>query len=330
MLRGYAALLVAAFHLHAAALNEGNDKSLWNFFSSGGIGVDIFFVISGFIILKSAQQRHYWTSTTFLLRRALRIFPLYWLALSTSIALGLGLYLSAGDPSHLYDPLSIIDDIFLLPQSDYIMIVSWTLTIEFFFYILFAIFFKPRISLFFCTLGFWSLTSIIISFIYPERGMLEFIFHPAVPALAFGAVIAFGFGNLSTKSAVMCCFAGTAGLLSNIAFDFSSDAPAYRAITAGIPSAFLVCGVINLNFRFSAFHDQLGNASYALYLFHIPVYLVSGFAIEKILNFNPYHSDITMFFMLISALFISLLVHHLYDAPIQKFAKLSMGKITSL
>ncbi|MBP9743591.1 MAG: acyltransferase [Burkholderiales bacterium] len=81
-LRGIAALLVLLYH--ATWLSIVNNQYVYalNIFKQGQIGVDLFFVLSGFIIaymhwsqinLKNGVVAKYW------LKRFFRIYPLYWI-----------------------------------------------------------------------------------------------------------------------------------------------------------------------------------------------------------------------------------------------------------
>lgn len=59
MLRGVAATLVVLFHLQAAALFEGHDPGLLAWFVGGEVGVDVFFVLSGFVIFHAVEGRRH-------------------------------------------------------------------------------------------------------------------------------------------------------------------------------------------------------------------------------------------------------------------------------
>lgn len=85
ILRGLAATMVAAYHLRGAALSEGFDPGVFDYFVGGEIGVHVFFVISGFIIYFVSVQRSSMTWLSFIVARFWRIFPTYWAILSLYI-----------------------------------------------------------------------------------------------------------------------------------------------------------------------------------------------------------------------------------------------------
>ncbi len=72
-LRGYAAVAVVAFHVVAFRLAPVG----WGKLAGGARGVEIFFVISGFIMFWVARAEPF---GTFWRRRVIRIVPLYWCA----------------------------------------------------------------------------------------------------------------------------------------------------------------------------------------------------------------------------------------------------------
>nr|WP_243466002.1 acyltransferase [Sodalis glossinidius] len=91
-LRGIAAMSVLFFHYRFYLRgNDASGYSLWDIlFGWGIIGVDVFFVISGFIMVYTT---HYYSdgwhsSTRFLLNRAARVIPLYYFCLLVAFLLG--------------------------------------------------------------------------------------------------------------------------------------------------------------------------------------------------------------------------------------------------
>lgn len=127
VLRGLGALLVVFYH---AAMRVTGDSP--TAFPHGQLGVDIFFVISGIVIYLSGRRL---SAGGFLIRRLLRVVPLYWLLLLISLA---------GDAARgSYGPYQISNYLLsfvFIPSHDQPttvfppVIVGWTLNYEMFFY----------------------------------------------------------------------------------------------------------------------------------------------------------------------------------------------------
>lgn len=132
--RAVAALSVLIFH---AAQRSGLD------FAIGARGVDLFFVISGFIMWTVSIERET-TPSAFMIARVKRIVPLYWIATSFLV---LGALLGAFPTlrqelsgSHVLQSLLFIPHV--SPGSGEIwpvLVPGWTLNLEMFFYGLFAV-----------------------------------------------------------------------------------------------------------------------------------------------------------------------------------------------
>lgn len=76
MLRGVAATLVVLFHLQAASVAEGHDPGVLRWFLGGEVGVDVFFVLSGFVIFHAMLGRTDRGATGFCARASGGSFPL--------------------------------------------------------------------------------------------------------------------------------------------------------------------------------------------------------------------------------------------------------------
>ena len=145
-LRGVAALLVLATHLQSSIV--GFYPSGWlaahptaaRVLEHGAIGVDVFFLISGFIVFLAARRViHAGRGVrVFLLKRFLRIFLPYWpiaLALAAAYSLLPGLS-AAAEPIQL----NWLKSLTLIPGGgDYSLSVAWTLSFELFFYLLLGV-----------------------------------------------------------------------------------------------------------------------------------------------------------------------------------------------
>lgn len=139
VLRGYAAILVVVTHLW----NTGAIAGTLRFSRIGGFGVDIFFVISGFIMCYSLRDHIYpRDSIHFLRKRIERVYPVYLIILIPFLT---EYFYSAKGAEGSIDPLFVLGNILLLPSffggENYRMLVgpSWTLTYELFFYTMFAV-----------------------------------------------------------------------------------------------------------------------------------------------------------------------------------------------
>lgn len=132
--RGIAALLVVAVHARSHLIQASGPFPGADLFTFGHVGVDFFFVLSGFIILhvhagdvgRPERLGHY------LQRRVTRVLPLYWVILALSLLLVL--------VRHPLPPLpTLVTSVLLLPLPVPLLVpVAWTLQHEMVFYALFA------------------------------------------------------------------------------------------------------------------------------------------------------------------------------------------------
>jgi exopolysaccharide production protein ExoZ len=133
-LRALAVGLVVMTHLKYAG--DFSDVS-WIRNHAGAAGVDIFFVISGFVISSSAESLGF-DATRFFENRVTRVAPLYWL---TSLPLLVSMLKNGRPVSHG----SLVDSFLFLPLADFgglsrdINPMGWSLSFELWFYVLFSI-----------------------------------------------------------------------------------------------------------------------------------------------------------------------------------------------
>lgn len=170
-LRGVAALSVVLFHaggLVGSVKYHGNATIQW--LTSGfDLGVDLFFVLSGFVISAPLfLGRSVPTPSAFLANRALRIYPL---VITTVLIFGLSGTVFEGD----INMGNLLASALLLPSyDDPTPIVLWTLRQEVLFYLVFTItLMNCRIGFFLLTL--WGTASAVIASNHWLWGVL---FHP--------------------------------------------------------------------------------------------------------------------------------------------------------
>src|SRR4028118_1001480 len=160
--RGIGALLVVMFHLNEISTGILNQVTFFNLFQAGWSGVDYFFVLSGFIMVyvhRSAIGKKDQLKS-FLVKRAVRIYPIYWIITLTVWCLFLVIPVFANNQDLSLG--NVIVSLLLIPQKDQpILEVGWTLIYELNFYLLFsiAIRLKPKHSV--PLLSAWLLVTIL-------------------------------------------------------------------------------------------------------------------------------------------------------------------------
>lgn len=141
-LRGAAALFVVFFHLRNLISSVIPGINLGDLlFGEGSAGVDIFFVISGYIIALSTNDKLRSTSRSFIIKRFFRLYPPFIICLLLFVIV-LGLQ------GRTYSSVDIMRSAFMLhsnystdaPYFGYnILYPAWTLTYEVYFYIVFCV-----------------------------------------------------------------------------------------------------------------------------------------------------------------------------------------------
>lgn len=282
VMRAVAAGLVAYYHLQAmlAGLYDSADV----YFPA--IGVDIFFVISGFVMFISNPEMTK-NAVPFILLRLVRIVPLYWIATGVLVLFFLLGFRPSGlmalDAETLVRSLFFIQSEFENGRHDLILVLGWTLIYELFFYVVLALtfFMRSRVASFLAVLlVFAGCVGIGVLFPALPRGVafftrpiiLEFLFGAALALLVLaGRARGVVLGRRAAGVAVACII-----LASGLVLASELSAPgvpgASRVIVWGVPSLMIVAGLVGLEYAGYALKGRvallLGAASYALYLFH--------------------------------------------------------------
>jgi exopolysaccharide production protein ExoZ len=284
-LRAIAALAVVAGHTGDYLMAQnGFVPPLLRWFH-GPAGVDVFFVISGFVMTLSSgrllKKEH--PARIFLWRRILRIVPLYWLLTTVKIILLLVRpRLSAHPTPSVWNMVSsylFIPSYGASGEIRPVIVVGWTLSFEMMFYVFFAIALaRSRKRIGEIEQG-W-----LLGFLVPSvgaLGLLGFLRTKNWPDwTAFADPIVFEFlagvgiawltlgGRLAgRKTSVALVLLGLAGL---IFFVPGNALFATRSLAWGIPASVIVLGVVSLEPVIGKILPRwlllLGNASYSIYL----------------------------------------------------------------
>lgn len=240
------------------------------------VGVDMFFVVSGFIMWVVGSRAGE-TPGLFLLRRVIRIVPLFWVAiLGWALLIKIGLFgwitLNAENllQSLLFIPHYHLDH----PGRIWpIMIPGWTLTYEAFFYVFFtAILFVPlRLRLValvlsmggLVTLGFVLKPEAALPYTYTSPLLLEFLGGCLVGALWQAAP-----GGMARNAGLLVL---SIALFVWLGPQVSSADYAPRALAFGLPAVLFVSAIVGLEPHLPRMRwlEKIGDASYSIYLFHL-------------------------------------------------------------
>lgn len=328
VLRGIAALMVVFFHLapHWALdplLQTTDSLTHWGF-----SGVDIFFVLSGYVVYQSADKKTF-SLPPFMVRRAMRIYLGYW-------PVFLILFFMPLLEQPVPELKKIITSALLLNPLlwDNWLPTAWSLTYELYFYIWIAIIcsfrWLPRISIIaiFCAIllawniGWYAFDPVRVQdglhpLRFPLTGMgLEFLVgaawahsrkrfqilqtHPW-PWIFFGLVLVVTGFSIGTTShffdRVEVLRAGSYGL-------------------AGFGFLLIALAIADLHWRAPRFLVAVGDASYSLYLLH-PI-LLTAFGVLRFRTIAPDSSWLLPFLLLmpVAMVLLSLLWFRWVEKPV--------------
>ena len=290
ILRALAAWGVVFHHYVQGFHDFSSDIAIWKFFTiADKFGVDVFFVISGFIMAWTLAHRRY-EPDDFLYRRLLRIVPAYWVMTLVFIAT-LSLTPSKLTSFFDWDISTLALSLIFVPHENAstslttfpVLTVGWTLNYEIFFYIWLStlLWISPRHWLLTCTTSL-----LLLPYIWPNWLRYEVAGSALLHEFAFGLIIGTFYANLKKRGDWPTVLPGIALLISGL-FLYSSvyngeplldfrQTPVFWRIgdpTKHISAALLVASAL----AFEPFLHQiplrnalvsLGNMSYSTYLAH--------------------------------------------------------------
>jgi exopolysaccharide production protein ExoZ len=335
ILRGVSALAVLLFHSRLLAITKlGARDSFWNYFKFGHGGVDVFFVLSGFIMyyIHEKDFGNPERLKSFLLKRGIRIYPVYWII---TLAVLPAFFLAPEEiKAYKSSFWFIIQCLTLFPVNGLPIIPpAWSLSHEVKFYCLFALAILLPNRFAFWIIGLiamFSLGACLVQ-LFPEthslagtlsqKHLLFFLINPYNLEFAAGSLCAYVLNGYSIKKNGVILGAGIFLFLVVAIFDNMGQLAVNWLIPCyGISSAVLVFGAAACNFQSSSpvFRSFvfLGDVSYSLYLIHYPLCTLVCILMLKlgIVKFGGiYMATLLMvFFVLLS----SCLFHRLVERPI--------------
>ena len=340
-LRGLAILLVVFLH----------NFRFMNYFFFGWLGVDLFFVISGFLItgilVDSLDQPHYLRN--FYMRRLLRIFPLYYLTLIICFFI-LPLFRDLHfDPvyyknnqAYMWTYLQNWLFIFKPPATDQSLLHTWSLAVEEQFYLfwpLLILIIRNKGRLLFFALLLLVIVGIARYVVYrldiAELGYASLFTFTRIDGLCIGAAVSLimrmnpALLRNNTPYIVLLFAAG------NFAFYFINRDQGFGLpylAFIGYTTFAMLFGLLVfeaadgrsrlIHYLFAnPFMKFFGKISYALYVFHWPVYLLTFDRLRQALSssLSPSLASISSATLATGiAILLSVFSYHYFEKPFLK------------
>ncbi|GFE73337.1 acyltransferase [Novosphingobium sp. TCA1] len=330
--RALAAVCVVLHHaLETSGGMPGSFSPDW-LTTAGAGGVDVFFVISGFIMAhtcfgaSSGNTRTMPSAAAFLQRRAIRIYPLYWLACLAMLSLmAMGFLrsrvLSFGD---------VLTALALMPGGQPIIGVAWTLVYEMYFYLVFALCLlaqSRKAAL--VGMGVTLAAMPLLALGLPSSSLRDFLTDPIPLEFLMGLGLAWLYPTLKAR----LCGTWPAAMLVLFGLILMHGAPLLvphdnthglegvaRVATWGVAGLAIVAGLLampDLKGQLTRMAVALGDASYALYLSHAFVLMGYGLLLrhDAVAGIPQYLLVVPVVLL---ACLVGLAVHALVERPLLK------------
>ena len=334
-LRGFAALAVVVHHTGGYVKRYFEPTLLFeDKFSIGFAGVDLFFVISGFII--HFTSKNYLNNPSklkeYLKKRLIRVYPIYWI-ITTILFISSWLIVeildknifSIGYPNTL---IAYIQTYLLLPLHFAINPVTWTLSYELFFYLCFAILIISErlwiIPALILAVSFYNIFIDVPEIVEVKLNYFNFIFSGYNFEFMFGFLIYPLYEKIKLSNIIsVILLIISISIIALFGYDIGDYDSYKRVLTFGLPSGLILLSLLNLEnnnaISFPKITLTLGDASYALYLIHFPMMLLMN-KIPQILgyNFSAIQEVWYSYFIIISMVISSIYVHKWIEMPVAK------------
>ena len=278
VLRALAAFLVVIVHLQVLATFSGLPSGIT---AAGNCGVDLFFVISGLIMVVTTAQRDQ-SAGEFMRNRVTRIVPLYWVV--TIVVFCLAIAAPSLFQSTTVSPSALLKSLGFVPyaRADGVMapivFVGWSLNYEMMFYVMFALGMLLSGSRALGQIFTITMLGLCVGagqLFQPSDAVIRFYSSPVTCEFGGGIILGMFFvsGRLPRSAsarfpALMVGLMGFVAML--VAPQIWPDAD--RSVVCGLPAffvvgSFLIAESAGLAFK-ASWLQLLGAASYAIYLTH--------------------------------------------------------------
>jgi exopolysaccharide production protein ExoZ len=336
-LRGAAGLIVVIAHVSGTnGFEQRVFGTRWTSWSNlpANTAVDMFFVISGLTMVVTTWRTFDGpgSSRRFLLRRIARIYPLYCVV---NTALVMLLVVSPNNVSFDHEGRrpSILQSYLLLPQQGRLpVLVAWSLVYEMYLYAVFGIALMLGRSRFPRVLCVWVVLTLTMSVVSSDATN-PYVALVAIPmSLEFVLGVVIGLAVVHARlvqpgGALAAATLSYGGCLVFLTFcgwtEFPSEA--VRVALVAIPAGLVVYSAICLEVRHGrvlpSFVQRVGDASYSLFLTHVPALTLLALLLAGRLPTTPWVHTLTLPAVLLVVVCVALGCHRLLERPLQRVAQ---------
>ncbi|KVL89530.1 hypothetical protein WT09_17140 [Burkholderia stagnalis] len=323
VLRALAALAVVIFHASGNVSTYGWNQSVVPFVARfGEAGVDVFFVISGFVMVITTAGREHGVSTAlvFLRDRIIRVVPLYWLLTAAFVALLAVLPNTFG--SARLSSWHAITSFLFVPSLNWagviapVINVGWTLNYEIWFYLVFAIALTLKGRSWFTSTVLLA-AAVLCSRVALHGSAGDFYGNTIVFEFSFGCFVGAAWLAGKRLGKFAACVSGTVALalMATMAPMLSE---ANRVIAVGIPAALLVSAFVSMEreVTWGTLMHRMGDASYSLYLTHVFAVPVSLKIIQRADSRHVLPGDLVTLLSVAASIIAAMGAYRLIERPI--------------
>jgi exopolysaccharide production protein ExoZ len=279
--RGLAALGVVLRHSMISVNDfvEPVPSKIATFCKNGSLGVDFFFVLSGFIILNSHfnDKKCVAALEVYAKKRFVRIFPPYW---PISIGLLLLYCLLPGISLRTQLDFSLLSSLLLLPDNNPpVLSVGWTLVHEVLFYLLFTLFFVSNRLFILCVFGWITAIGVVgwLSLGTAWTPAWTYLMNPINLEFVLGMVMAYLIRVVPNGYGLAFILVG---IITFVILKLFQPPVEELRFLFGLPFSALVLGSVlaerQKRLKIPHWMIKLGDGSYAIYLVHYPLLSLSG------------------------------------------------------
>lgn len=337
-LRGVAAVIVVLYHVRQIALRDLGGAYGFGWFGFGHAGVDLFFVLSGFIIyhVHAGDIGHAARVAPFAEKRLARVYPIYWLV--TLVVLLLAALAPGSMSAAKFSPAFIVKSLTLWPIDGRLPIIppAWTLSHEIKFYAVFALAIALRRALFLPLLAaLLAGTAVMyVAYLQMPAGLprpvgnfyVDFLFSPYNLHFAAGVLLGYLLAARRVRWGRAALLAGVALFAAAAWGDVTGSLRlAYLIPSYGLASVLVVGGLAALDLdtprAAGPLLRVLGEASYSIYLVHLAVIVVCARLILRLGPLSAQQISAALVLTAVVSVLAGIVLHRLVERPLLRYSR---------